>query len=153
MGWFDWLRKVPAPVIDHPRFGRVRAAYRPASGPWLWETLDLVPTARGEADVGFDAPETGPTSDQERQFDWILANLDPLTMAAAPMIAAELKNWPVIFSPDDPWAELEWHGAHLTDNSSPEGDWQIAYGCKSWPDAMITIYFEAGRPSSSRLDD
>ena len=153
MGWFDRLRKVPTPVIEHPKFGRVRAAHRPATGFWLWETLDFVTTPRGPADIGFDAPETGPTPDQERHFDWIVANLDQLTMAAAPMIAAELKEWPVRFASDDPWEELEWQGAHLTMNNSPEGDWQIAYGCKSWPDAMITAYFEGGRPSLIQLDD
>lgn len=153
MGWFDWLRKVPAPVIDHSVFGRVRAARRPATGDWLWETLDFVETPRGPADVGFDAPEAGPTPEQERHFNWIVANLDPLTDEAAPLIAAELKDWLERPFPANPWDELGWEGAHLTTNASPEGNWEVSYSSKSWPDAMITVHFEDGKPTFAQLDD
>lgn len=153
MGWLDWLGKIPAPTIEHPKFGRVRASYRSGSGPWLWETLDPVATPRGDAEITFDAPESGPTSDQERHWDWLVGNLDELTSAAVPLIAAELKDWLEKPFPDDPWTELEWLGGHLTEKCSPDGDWQIAYGCKSWPDAMIAVYFERGRPSLVQLDD
>lgn len=153
MGWFDWLRKSPTPVIEHPAFGRVRAAHRPESGNWLWETLEFVETPRGPADVGFEAPETGPTPEQERHFDWIVANLDALTVAAAPLVAGELTEWLERPFPANPWDELGWEGVHLTSDASPDGRWDLSYSSNSWPDAMITVYFERGKPTLVQLDD
>lgn len=153
MVWFDWLRKQPAPVIDHSRFGRVRASHRPSSGTWLWETLDMVDTPRGEVSLTFDADESGPTAAHERQFDHMLDNLDWLTETAVPMLASELKDF-LDFGglkfPADPWAELEWIGGHLTGVGS---ELEVQYGYRSWPDAMITVYFENDRPTTIQIDD
>ena len=153
MAWFDWLRKAPTPVIEHPVFGRLRAAHRPLEGPWSWETLDWVDTPRGHVSVTFDAGEGGPTSAHEAQWNGILAKLDELTSAAAPLIASELKDWEVAFDADAPWAEIIWESADLCGDSQAGDEFALGYACQSWPDAMITIYFEGERPMLSRLDD
>lgn len=153
MGWFDWLRKMPSPVIMHPRFGRVRASHRPSSGLWLWETLDAVDTSRGDVTLTFDADQAGPDVAHERQFGHMLANLDRLTEAAVPMLARELKDFldpGGLKFPADPWAELEWMGGHLTGVGS---ELEVQYAYRSWPDAMITVYFENDRPTSIQIDD
>ena len=153
MGWFDWLRKGPAPVLDHPIFGKVRAAHRPASGPWLWETLDFVQTPRGRADVGFDAGEGGPGPEHERQWQHIVDQLDQFTRQAAPMIGPELTAFLEKPFPDDPWEELEWEGVHLAGEQGPGARFEISYASKSWPDAMITVCFEDEQPTLVRIDD
>ena len=153
MGWFDWLRKAPAPVVDHPVFGRLRAAHRPKDGAWSWETLDLIETPRGLVSVNFDAGESGPGIAHEVQWRGILERLDELTRAAAPLVAGELQHWPVRFDPAAPWDELTWEGADLSGDSMPGNSFALAYGCKSWPDAMITVFFDNDRPIESRLDD
>ena len=153
MSWFDWLRKAPAPVIDHPVFGRLRAAHRPNHGPWSWETLGLVETPHGRVSINFDARENGPAGAHEAQWRRILERLDEMTRAAVPLIATELEHWPVRFDPANPWDELMWEGADLSGDCRPGDSCALAYGCKSWPDAMITIFFENGRPTGSRLDD
>jgi hypothetical protein len=153
MGWLDWLRKIPAPVIDHPVFGRVRVAHRPASGLWLWETLDFVQTPRGPADVGFDAGEAGPTVEHQHQWQYILKHLDELTRAAAGMIGSELTDFLEKPFPANPWAELKWEGARLTGERVPDGKFEISYASSSWPDAMITVYFEGGNPTLVQIDD
>jgi hypothetical protein len=153
MAWFDWLRKVPAPVIVHPVFGRVRAAHRPANGSWSWETLESIRTPRGKAIVNFDAGEGGPSASHEAQWANILAELDRLTAAAAPLIARELEGFEVPFDPAAPWSELTWEGADLCGDTKPSDEFALAYACKSWPDAMITVCFENGQPTLSRLDD
>ena len=153
MGWFKRLRNSPAPVIEHPIFGSLRATCRPEEGPWSWETLRPINTQQGSAFVNLDAGKDGPTQAQEEQWQKILAQLGPLTGSAAPLIASELKSWPVAFDPADPWRELTWEGADLHADTNENYDFAIAYGCKSWPDAMITIYFKDDRPVLSRLDD
>ena len=154
MGWFDWLRSTPAPVIDHPLFGQVRASHRPRQGSWLWETLGLVATPRGDGGLTFDAGENGPNVSHERQWNTIIKQLDSLTEAAAPLIASDLSHWDEVpFDPASPWDELEWDGAHLGGDTSSQDEIALCYGCRHWPDALITVYFENGRPVLSQLDD
>lgn len=153
LGWFDWLRRTPAPIIDHPVFGRVRAAHRPKDELWMWECLDPKDTPRGPVQILFEADAAGPAAAHERQWRRILAQLESLTSAAAPLIARELTDWPVPFDPTAPWTELAWDGADLNGDARPGDRFALVYECKSWPDAMITVQFEGGVPVSSRLDD
>ena len=153
MGWFDWLRPKPAPMIDHPLFGRLRAAFRPAGKPWNWEPLDFIDTPRGKVFVHLDAGEAGPAAIHEEEWGRILSHVDGLTASAAPLIAEELRNWPVEFDPGDPWQEITWEGAELLGDTDPDHDFAMIYACKSWPDAMITVYFKGTRALLSRLDD
>jgi hypothetical protein len=150
MAWFDWLRSIPAPVIDHPKFGRVRASYRPKSGLWLWEMLDWLDTPHGRVSATFDAGPTGPGPHHEQAWDEICANVDGLTRKAAPLVASALADWLEKPFPADPWAELGWEGAHLTESS---GEFELNYFCKSWPDAMIAVFFEQREPTLVQLDD
>ena len=153
MGWFDWLRREPPPTIDHPLFGRLRAAHRPKDKPWLWEPMDPVETRHGKVFVHMDAGEAGPSDLHQGQWKQIIAEIENLTRAAAPLIDEELKNWEVPFDPSAPWDEITWEGANLLGDTEPEDDFALVYACKSWPDAMITVYFKDGRPTLSRLDD
>jgi hypothetical protein len=153
MGWFDWFRRESPPIIDHPVFGRLRAAHRPKDRPWLWEPLEFLETPRGKVFVHLDAGEAGPAPVHERQWERILAEADDLTRAAAPFIADELKDWDVPFDAIAPWDEITWEGVDLLGATDPEDDFALVYACKSWPDAMITVYFKDGRPRLSRLDD
>ena len=149
MGWFDWLRRGPAPIIEHARFGRVRASVR-SDGEWLWEVLAPVPTIPGPIDMTFDAGELGPDERHSKQLDAILADRDALTRAAAPMMAADLSDFLERPFPDDPWDELELEFVHLTGR---QGAFELAYGCKSWPDAHVTAFFEDGLPTMVQIDD
>ena len=153
MGWFDWLRKEPPPIIVHRVFGRLRAAHRPKDGPWLWEPLEWMETPHGKVFVHLNAGEPGPSALHESQWEQIATRVDSLTQAAAPLIGEELKNWEVAFDPNAAWDEITWEGAELLGNTDPENDFALVYACKSWPDAMITVYFKNGRPTLSRLDD
>lgn len=151
MGWFDWLNRAPAPVIDHPRFGRVRASRRPRdSDLWLWEALAPVPTECGPLDMTFDADELGPSDAHERQLEEIVDDRDTLTRAAAPLIAADLSDFLSQPFPDNPWDELELEYVHL---SGRKGEFEMAYSCKCWPDASVTAYFEDGVPTLIQIDD
>ena len=152
---FDRLSgQVPqVPPIEHPRFGKVQPSHRPKEGLWLWETRDFLDTSRGAADVTFEADADGPTEAQEHTWDWILANLDALTTAAAPGVGSELSEWLERPFPSDPWDELEWEGAHLPGDAAPGGNFDLSYSSKSWPDAMITVHFEAGQPTIIQIDD
>ena len=150
MGWFDWLRGGPAPRIEHRRFGPVRASVRSIDREWLWETLALVDTAAGQMDMTFDANEAGPGERHERQLDQIVANRDALTRSAAPLIERELSDFLGKPLPDNPWDELELKFVHL---SGRDGEFEMAFSCKSWPDASITAYFEQGRPTVIQIDD
>src|SRR5690349_9099778 len=105
------LRRAAAPMVDHPLFGLVRATPCPAGGPWLWESLELFETRRGSVDLGFEAGSEGPGDAHRAQLEAILAQLDALTTAAAPMIVDQLGG---SGPPIQPWAELEWRGACLT---------------------------------------
>lgn len=150
MGWFDWLRRVPAPVVEHPRFGRVRASHRPASGDWLWEVLSPVPTECGHLDMTFDAGEAGPGDVHERQLDSIVADRDALTRAAAPLMGQELADFLGKPLPENPWDELSLEFVHL---SGRNGEFEMAYSCRSWPDASVTAFFEQGQPTIIQIDD
>src|SRR3954447_25145263 len=99
-----WRRDGPAPVIDHRRFGPMRASFRPESDAFTWECLDLLPTPRGAADIELEAGAWGPVTAHEQQLGEIVANLDELTRAAAPLIASTLGEV----------SALEWQGALLT---------------------------------------
>jgi hypothetical protein len=150
MAWFDWFQRSPAPVIEHPRLGPLQAAHRPSSGPWLWETLDFVETRRGRADLTFDAGKAGPTKAQEQAWESIIDQIDSLTLAAAALVGPELREWLERPFPVDPWDELQWQGAHI---SQRLGQFEISYGCRSWPDAMITVHFEQRKPTMVQIDD
>jgi hypothetical protein len=150
VSWFESLRHAAAPVIDHSAFGPLRASVCEGDDRWLWEALDLLPTERGRVDLAFEAGPDGPGAAQQAQLEAIVANLDVLTRAAAPKIFARLAgslDRPVA---GDPWAELEWQGAQLTDR---DGDFRLHYSCKSWPDAMISVHFERVKPTLVQIDD
>lgn len=137
-------------MMEHPDFGPLRASERGDGAPWLWEALDLHDTPRGQADLGFEAGASGPGSSHVAQLDQILAELDPLTAAAAPMIDVKLGGCLERSLGDDPWTELEWHGARLTGR---DGDFQLHYACRSWPDALVTVTYEDRKPIAVQIDD
>src|SRR5256885_14690846 len=82
-----WRREGPAPVIDHSRFGMMRASFRRESEHFVWECLDLFRTARGLVDLEFEGRAFGPETVQEEQLDAGGAKLDQLTCAAAKAIS------------------------------------------------------------------
>lgn len=149
MGVLEWTRKY-VPMMEHPFFGPLRASIRGEGGTWVWEALELHSTRRGDADLGFEAGTSGPGTSHETQLDEIVCDLDRLTAAAAPIIDVKLGGWLERSLADDPWAELEWQGARLTGRT---GDFQLHYSCRSWPDAMVNVIFEAGRPARLEIDD
>lgn len=148
MGVVEWARR-SVPMLEHPEFGPLRASERGDGGPWLWEALDLHHTPRGDADLGFEAGASGPGPSHGAQLEEVIADLDPLTAAAAPMIDASLGGWFKQSLAEDPWAELEWHGALLT--GSP-GAFRLHYSCRTCPEAMITVIFAASRPVDVQID-
>jgi hypothetical protein len=137
-------------MMEHPSFGALRASVRRDRGRWLWEALDLVQTRRGDADLGFEAGASGPGPSHQAQLEEVIADLGPLTAAAAPMIDVKLGGWLDRSLGDDPWSELEWRGARLTGRA---GDFQLHYSCRSWPDALVTVTFERRRPVRVQIDD
>lgn len=149
MGRFDILPITAASVIDHPAFGSLRAASCTVAGVSRWEALELLATTRGYADFSFDAGRDGPGAAHEAQFAIVLADLDRLTMAAAPAIRSSLPEC-VGLSPADPWAQLEWQGAHLT---GEEGTFNLHYACRSWPEALIIVGFEQSAPALVQIED
>jgi len=149
VGVFEWARR-SVPMLEHPNYGPLRASERSDGGPWLWETLDLLHTSRGDADLGFEAGASGPGPSHEAQLEEIVADLDPLTHAAAPLIDLKLGGRFERRLADDPWDALEWQGALLT--GSP-GVFRLHYSCRSCPDAMITVLFEESRPFDVQIDD
>lgn len=126
-------REAPAPVIDHRRFGTVRASFHPESAAFLWECLDLVPTPRGLADLEFEAGAWGPTTQHEVQLDDIVANLDALSKAAARLLKATFGQTPA----------LEWQGTRLTDRA---GTFQLHFWCDTGQEQLITVSFEQSQP-------
>jgi hypothetical protein len=147
---FDaWLRESPAPVIDHWRFGVVRASVRRECQEFVWECLDLVATQRGPADLEFEASAWGPTADHERQLDEIVRNLDALTKAAARAIAAHFKE-SFDHRPNGPWTGLEWQGARLCGRM---GTFQLHYWCKAGPELLIAVSFEGSQPVGVHIHD
>ena len=81
-------------MLEHPEFGPLRASEGGDGAPWLWEALDLHHTPRGDADLGFEAGASGPGPSHRGQLDAVIADLDPLTAAAAPMI--DFEPWRVV---------------------------------------------------------
>ena len=153
MGWFDWLRKAPGPVMEHPAFGRLRAFNRPASGAWLWETVDPVATTRGAIFVWLQADERAPGAHQRALLDRIIDRIDALTLAAAPVIGQRLAGWLERPFDPDPWKELDWEGAQLGANGAGPEEFVLFYSCESWPDAQIAVTFEGERPIHVQIDD
>jgi hypothetical protein len=146
----DWTRVGPAPVVDHPRFGAIRASLRRDSETFVWECLDLVRTDRGLADLEFEAGAFGPTSAHESQLAELIGSLDALTRAAVRAVARELSDCVEIPLPTDPWRNLEWQGARL---SGRVGTFQLHYWCSPAGDALITVRFEQSKPSGVRFHD
>jgi hypothetical protein len=141
MPHFDaWLREAPAPVIDHRRFGAVRASFRRESQGFLWECLDLVPTPRGLADLEFEAGAYGPNIAHEQQLYAILANLEALTRAAASAISEQISGC----------VELEWQGALLTGRA---GTFELHFWCGGDTEALVSIAFERSGPIDVRFDE
>lgn len=137
-------------MIDHPAFGPLRASACSHGGPWLWEALDLLNTSRGDADLGFEAGASGPGPAHETQLEEIVDELERLTAAAAPLVGRNIVGRIGGMLSNEPWAQLEWQGARLTGRS---GEFHLHYWCKSWPDAMVTVAFEGGRPVGVSIDD
>jgi hypothetical protein len=153
--WLDGSRSelsgsAAALVLDHPAFGQVRASMRSEEGQWLWECLDLVETARGAVDLCFDAGPDGPGLAHWVQLATLAAQLDSLTRVAVPMIGAYFTRRLTASIPDDGPAELDWHGARLT---GCEGCFEMHYGSKTWPYAMLVVRFERSTPVDVRVED
>lgn len=151
MPQFDaWLREAPAPVIDHRRFGALRASYRRESELFLWESLDLVQTGRGLVDLEFEAGAWGPSEAHARQLEVVVARLDALTRAAARAIAERPGDGIELPRSDRQWTNLDWQGARLTGGA---GTFQLHYWCNSGSDVLITVSFEQWSPTGVRLHD
>ena len=149
MGGFESLRSA-ASVIDHPYFGPVRATPRNGGGQSLWEALELLKTPRGRIDLAFAAGPEGPGQSHEDQLKLVVAQLDSLTRAAAPIVFERLSAWLDAPPPDSLWADLDWQGACLTGRP---GEFQLHFSCRSCPESMITVRFERSRPTAVEVDD
>ncbi len=146
----SWHREGPAPVLDHRRFGMVRASLRRGSEAFVWECLDLVSSPRGPADLEFEASAWGPTEAHERQFESIVDDLDNLTLAAALAIAVELPECLAHPCSDDPWTQLQWQGAGVTGRS---GSFRLRYWCSNALDSLVSVDFEGSTPIRVGFDD
>ena len=142
-----WRREGPAPVIDHPRFGMMRASFRRESEHFVWECLDLFRTARGLVDLEFEGRAFGPETVQEKQLDSVVAKLDQLTCAAAKTISA---RFPSAIPPSASADALEWQGARL---SGCDATFQLHFWCACANDALITVCFEEWTPASAHFHD
>jgi hypothetical protein len=145
-----WRREGPAPVIDHPRFGMMRASFLRESEHFVWSCLDLFRTARGLVDLEFEGQAFGPTAVHEQQLDALVAKLDQLTCAAAKTISARLPISVADPASVDAPTGLEWQGARL---SGCDGTFQLHFWCTSAGDALITVCFEQWRPVSAHFHD
>jgi hypothetical protein len=132
-------------MIDHPIFGPVRAAPRRPGRPWLWQSLDLVETPLGRADIAFEASAEGPGEAHRVQLREIVSRLDALTEAAGPLIFDRLSRQGAAV---ELWAELEWRGACLTGR---QGEFQLEYSCRSRPES-IAVRFEQSQPVAVELE-
>jgi hypothetical protein len=135
-----WRREGPAPVINHRRFGPVRASFRPESSVFVWECLDLAQTVRGAADLEIEAGAWGPGRVHEQQLDEIVGSLDALTNAAGRLIAAALGEI----------SALEWQGAHLTGRA---GSFRLNYWCTTTSELFVTVEFEQSQPRRVEIHD
>lgn len=144
MSGIESLRRTVAPMIDHQAFGPMRAS--PCErGQWVWESLELLDTDRGKIDLAFEAGPEGPGVRHRAQLSAILALVDSLTRAAAPLIFAELAE-----AADNRWTELVWRGAYVTGR---EGEFRLEYSCRNWPDSMITAHFEGSTPAQVDVEN
>ena len=135
-----WRREGPAPVINHCRFGPVRASFRPGSDAFAWECLDLTTTPRGLADLELEAGAWGPGTVHEQQLDEVVANLDALTRAAERLIATTLGAI----------SALEWQGALLTGRP---GSFQLHYWCTITSEILVSVSFEQSQPRQVEIHD
>jgi hypothetical protein len=142
------LRAAPAPVIDHRRFGPVRASFRRDSDAITWECLDLVTTRCGPVDLEFEADTWGPTAAHEQQLDAIIATLDALTGSAARAVAARFGNCDESSRGDA--SDLEWQGARVTGRA---GTFQLHYWCNEGQELLLTVSFERWEPTSVEIHD
>ena len=133
-------REGPAPVITHYRFGSMRASFRPERDAFAWACLDLVPTARGLADLEVEAGAWGPSIAHEQQLDEVVASLDTLTTVAAQLVTATLGEI----------AALEWQGALLTGRP---GSFQLHYWCSAASELLVIVSFEQSRPRRVEIHD
>jgi len=136
----SWRREGPAPVINHRRFGLVRASFRAESSVFVWECLDLVQTTRGAADLEIEAGAWGPGTAPEQQLDEVVENLDALTDAARRLIAATLGEI----------SALEWQGAHLTGRP---GSFRLNYWCMTTSELLVAVEFEQSQPRRVETHD
>jgi hypothetical protein len=134
-----------APMIDHPAFGLLRATPSRVGQPWLWQSLDLIETTRGEADVAFEAGAEGPGEAHRAQLREIVSSLDALTQAAAPLIYDRLFGRAAT---RDASAELEWCGVCLTGRP---GEFQLEFSCSSRTEA-IAVRFERSLPVGAQIE-
>jgi hypothetical protein len=136
----SWRGEAPAPVIDHRRFGPMRASFRRDSDAFIWECLDLVQTRSGPADLEFEADAWGPTVAHEQQLETITTDLDTLSEAAAQAIAAAVGEI----------SALEWQGARVTGRT---GTFQLHYWCKDAPELLVAVLFEQSLVTGVEMHD
>ena len=137
---YSGRREGPAPVINHRRFGQVRATFRPESSAFIWECLDLAQTARGPADLELEAGAWGPGTLHEQQLDDVVGNLDALTGAARRLMTATLGEIHA----------LEWQGALLTARA---GCFKLHYWCTTASELLVTVEFEQSQPRRVAMHD
>lgn len=142
-------RRTTAFVIDDAVFGPLRTWGPDGKGPWLWESLELLDTIQGRADLTYSAGPDGPGVAHRAQLNAVLLCLDALTEAAMPLIAEELARYAGDFRIDHRWTDLEWRGGHLTGR---EGEFRLDYSVRIWPDWLIMVEFEQSRPASARIE-
>ena len=141
-------REAPAPVINHRRFGSLRASFRRDSEAFVWECLDLVSTGRGPVDLAFEADAWGPTAVHERQLDAVIASLDALTEIATRAVAAKFGGWDEDSIGDV--SRLEWQGARVTGRA---GTFQLHYWCNEGQELLLTVSFERWEPARVEIHD
>lgn len=142
------LRAAPAPVIDHRRFGPVRASFRRHSDAITWECLDLVVTRRGPVDLEFEADTWGPTAAHEQQLDAIIASLDALTERAGRAVSVRFGKCDETSCGDA--SDLEWQGARVTGRA---GTFQLHYWCNEGQELLLTVSFERWEPARVEIHD
>ena len=138
----------PAPVIDHGRFGPVRASFPRASDAVTWECLDLVATRRGPVDLEFEADTWGPTAAHEQQLDAIVDSLDALTESAARAVAVKFDDCDESLRGDA--SGLEWQGARVTGRA---GTFQLHYWCRKGQELLLAVSFDRWEPTSVEVHD
>ena len=150
MNSFAPLRPIAVPMMDDPDFGPLRASQEGRGATWNWESLDLLNTPRGWADLAFLAGPEGPGDAHRRQLHSVLAQLDSLTRAAAPMIFGQLSQCIEGPPSDNLSADLDWQGAQLTGRP---GEFSLHFACRNWPEALVVVRFRGWKPVAVEIDD